>query len=115
MFSGVLGIWLNIKVTVFMLLVGQSAGLASRLDWSCSVSPVRSNIIQLLDKYSSRGSTGSLQGQLQTRSRNAKHLPQPLPVSSGLYHRLLPASLLQSITVSNCLFPPLMPLFPQVS
>lgn len=42
------------------------------------------DIIQLLDKYSSRGSTGSVQEQLQTRSCNAKRLSQPLPASSAL-------------------------------
>lgn len=42
------------------------------------------NIIQLLDKYSSQGSSGSLQEQLQTQSCNAKHLSQPLPASSAL-------------------------------
>lgn len=55
---------------------------------------VHSNIIQLLDKYSSQDFNGSLQGQQQTRSCNAKHLSQPLPASPCLPW---------STTVSPCL------------
>lgn len=40
--------------------------------------------MQLPDKYSRQGSNGSLQGQLQSRSRNAKHLPLPPPASPCL-------------------------------
>ncbi len=110
-----------------MLLVCHTVGLSSTGGTRTTWFSVHSSIIQLLDKYSSQGSNGSLQGQQHTRSCNAKHLPQPLPASPLVYHCLplpLPASsglllsppapslpssfcFLWSIDVSPCL-----PLFP---
>ncbi len=49
-----------------------------------------SNIIQLLDKYSSRGSNGSVQGQLQTRKTAMPSISRSLSLSPLVYHCIRP-------------------------
>lgn len=76
---------------------------------------MRSSIIQLLDKYISWGSNGSLQGQMQIENCNAKNLPSASPTTTVSHHSLFlflsPPAPLMAFLYSPCFHSyPLIPL-----